>query len=130
MNTMECTTRIALENILLATDFSPASEAPLACAEAFARHYDARMYLVHVIAPEADQEGPARRPPLPFAEKQRAVQEHMSELTRSKCLQGIPHESIIREGDIAEILSEIVRNWGIDLWFLEPTVARDSKNTY
>lgn len=115
MKTMECTTRIALENILLATDFSPASEAPLACAEAFARHYDSRIYLLHVIAPEADQERSARRPPLPFAEKRRSVQEHMSELTRSKCLQGIPHESIIREGDIAEILSEIVRNWGIDL---------------
>jgi nucleotide-binding universal stress UspA family protein len=115
MKTMERTTQIAIENILFATDFSPASEAPFACAEAFARHYDSKLYLVHVIAPEADQEGAARIPPIPIEQTWHPVQERMSELSRSKGLQGIPHESIIREGDIADTLSDMVRNWGIDL---------------
>ncbi|MBZ5537395.1 MAG: universal stress protein [Acidobacteriia bacterium] len=115
MKTIELTTQIAMKNILFATDFSPASEAPLACAEAFARHYDSKLYLVHVIAPGADQEGAARTPPIPIEQTCHPVQERMSELSRSKGLQGIPHESIIREGDIADTLSDIVRNWGIDL---------------
>ncbi|MBZ5553488.1 MAG: universal stress protein [Acidobacteriia bacterium] len=115
METMELTTQIALKKILFATDFSPASEATLACAEAFARHYGSTIYLAHVIAPSADRGGPTRTPPFPIEKTRQCVQEQMEELARSKGLQGISHESIIGEGDIADILSDIVRNWGIDL---------------
>jgi nucleotide-binding universal stress UspA family protein len=115
MKTMELTTQIALEKILFATDFSPASEAALACAEAFARHYGSKIYLAHVIPPGANQEGPARTPGIPTGQPCRSVQEHMSELSLSKCLQGISYESIIEEGDIADVLLDIVRNWEIDL---------------
>jgi nucleotide-binding universal stress UspA family protein len=44
--------RIALKNILLITDFSPASVSALPFALAFARLYEAKLLVAHVVAAE------------------------------------------------------------------------------
>ena len=43
------TSRLKIDRVLLATDFSPASEAALRYAAAFAGHFNARLYLLHVL---------------------------------------------------------------------------------
>ncbi|PYV27309.1 MAG: hypothetical protein DMG24_04880 [Acidobacteria bacterium] len=44
---------IKLKNILFATDFSPASLTALPYAAALARRYASKIYLAHIIMPEA-----------------------------------------------------------------------------
>lgn len=44
--------RVAPKKILLATDFSPASEAALPHALTIAGHYGSELYIAHVICPE------------------------------------------------------------------------------
>lgn len=44
-------TRIAIKDILMATDFSPASQPALAYAVELARHFDAALHIVHVLLP-------------------------------------------------------------------------------
>jgi hypothetical protein len=45
---------VQLTNILVGTDFSPASERALDYALSLARRYEARIFLAHVITSDAD----------------------------------------------------------------------------
>src|SRR5438105_11808093 len=49
----EISKRVSLSKILVTTDFSPESDRALAYALALARRYDARIYLAHVLVPDA-----------------------------------------------------------------------------
>jgi nucleotide-binding universal stress UspA family protein len=55
---------LVLKNFLVATDFGEAAANALAYGREFARRYDARFHLVHVVdvwGRSADQHGPALR---------------------------------------------------------------------
>ena len=54
MKTVEAVSRIALKNILFATDFSPCSNAALPYALSIARRYGAKFYAAHVLPPDAN----------------------------------------------------------------------------
>jgi len=58
MAMLSVTPRIAIKHIIVATDFSPASELALQHATAIARHYAAKIHLVHAIAPGSHAQGP------------------------------------------------------------------------
>ena len=51
MKLMDPTTRIALKNVLLATDFSPVSETALLFAQSIARRYGSKIFVTHAISP-------------------------------------------------------------------------------
>jgi nucleotide-binding universal stress UspA family protein len=55
MPTLEAPPVVSFKNILLATDFSPASERALLYARAFAREHDSFVYTVHVSGPDEYQ---------------------------------------------------------------------------
>ncbi|MFI5175893.1 MAG: universal stress protein [Terriglobia bacterium] len=118
MRTLEYTTRIGLENILLATDFSPASSAPLACAEALARHYGSKIFVVHVIASESDQAGSLGATPSSLEQTGGVVEERMSELLGPGRLQGVRHEFLMEEGNVGDVITDLVGRLGIDLLVL------------
>ena len=52
MSDINVTARVRLKTVVLATDFSDASRAALGYAAAVARHYQGRVYVVHVIPPD------------------------------------------------------------------------------
>ncbi len=54
MHTVEAGRRIALKNILFATDFSPCSNAALPYALSVARRYGATLHAAHVLPTEAE----------------------------------------------------------------------------
>jgi nucleotide-binding universal stress UspA family protein len=63
MPTVTAPTRVKLQNILFATDFSPSAQAVLSHALDLARHYGAALYTVNVLphmpfveAPQPDPE--------------------------------------------------------------------------
>jgi nucleotide-binding universal stress UspA family protein len=102
MKAVQAKSRISLENILFATDFSASSEAALLVAKSMARRYGAKMYGVHVnkfedytsVSPNA---WPA-----------------MKEL-EEKELQGVEHEALVRQGRVWDVVEEIIRAKDIDL---------------
>ena len=80
MNAVATKARIALKNILFATDFSPAAEAALPYAIGLAKQYGAKVHGLHVrfpatypiVGPEAMPqvlEAPARNPLVPQFER-------------------------------------------------------------
>ena len=105
--------RISLKNILFATDFSQAADAAAPIAVQIARNYGAKVYGVHV--------GPfdnyaAQAPGVWSAMAQMAekeTKEHTEHLDDQ--LQGIEHEVVIGEGNIWEVVSNLIKDKEIDL---------------
>jgi nucleotide-binding universal stress UspA family protein len=111
------TTRVALNNVLFATDFSGAAQAALPYALAISRHYGSTLHSVHVIPDFNVLVHPQAVDPVTFeaayeAEKREAL-EHMRDLTSE--LQEVPHSTYIRRGRVWDAVSEIIAEQHIDL---------------
>jgi nucleotide-binding universal stress UspA family protein len=111
MPTVTAPTRVKLHNILFATDFSPSSQAVLSHALDLARRYDAGLYTINVLPhmPFVDVEQPD-----PEQSKLRSKQQ-LAALVGSELFQGVQHKELTEQGEVPEVLSKIVREYGIDL---------------
>jgi nucleotide-binding universal stress UspA family protein len=105
--------RIALKNILFATDFSPAAEAALPYALGLAKQYGARVHGLHVRFPATYPiVGPEAMPQVLEAAEEQAKFEAKQ---LHQMLEAVPHEVTVAEGDLWPILSEIVNQQKTDL---------------
>ncbi len=109
MPSVEATPRIAIKNILFPTDFSERSAAALPYAAVIARRYGAKVYLAHVVA-----EPLVPTPAIPAPRRMMAQQE-MAILDRSDLLNGIPYEAVVEQGEVWEVLADLIRQREIDL---------------
>jgi len=104
-------TTVSFKNILLATDFSVASEKAFRCATAIARRHGSKIYLVHVVPPESNSFIPE-----PTLERQRHEAEHEMEILASRSeLTQIAHETVLRVGSLWTVLSAVIRDQNIEL---------------
>lgn len=108
-------TDVQLKSVLMATDFSPASDKALPHAVAIARHYGAKIYLAHIVSSlrfaKAGPEAIACSKTL--ALRDAALVER--KLVAIGALNGLHHEVIVRDGDIWNELHMIIRHAHIDL---------------
>jgi nucleotide-binding universal stress UspA family protein len=113
MNAVATKTRIALKNILFATDFSPAAEAALPYAIGLAKQYGAKVHGLHVRFPATYPiVGPEALPVVLQAAEEQARFE-VQQL--HEMLASVPHEVTVVEGDLWPALSEIVNQQKADL---------------
>ncbi|HVO62764.1 MAG TPA: universal stress protein [Terriglobales bacterium] len=102
-------------SVLIATDFSQASEKPLRHALAIARFYGSKFCLAHVVSsPGLTMAGPSA-----IAGSEEAASEYAARLqdslARTGVLGGIRHKFVIRQGELWPELLEIVRQENADL---------------
>ena len=113
-------TSISLKNVLFATDFSEVSEAALPYAAAICRRYNCQLHAVHVISPASYIVPSEPVGSITIESRHEAAradaQERMQDLASH--LKAVPHYSYIREGDVWEVLSDMVRTREIDLLVL------------
>ena len=106
---------IALKNILLATDFSPASDAALAHALIIASRYRSKLYLAHVICPEfKDLISPEMTETI-LGHAQAFAEQKMERLLSTGRQAGAPCQPLIGQGVISEVLMEMLHQNRIDL---------------
>jgi nucleotide-binding universal stress UspA family protein len=113
MNAVATKTRIALNNILFATDFSPAAEAALPYAIGLAKQYGAKVHGLHVRFPATYPiVGPEAMPQVLEAAEEQAKFEarQMHEM-----LAGVPHDVTVIEGELWPVLKEMVEKEKVDL---------------
>lgn len=113
MDTAATATGIPLQNILFATDFSACSETAFRYAIKLCRRYDSTLHTVHVVREELSDV----QPPDPFF-LLHSAQRKMASLVRSDPFQSIKHRELLREGDVAQVLSDLVGGLGINLLVL------------
>jgi nucleotide-binding universal stress UspA family protein len=111
MPTVTAPTRIKLQNILFATDFSLSAQSALSHVLDLARRYGAVLYTVNVL------------PHMPFVEAAQPDPEQttllakrqMVDLIGSESLKDVEHKELIEQGEVPEVISKLVRKYGIDL---------------
>jgi nucleotide-binding universal stress UspA family protein len=111
----ETAKRIRLANALLLTDFSSSSELALPYAVALARQYSGKVYVVHVISPEMYEYVPPELVPRMRTEIQNYGQRRMQQLLTHPELQQVPHEAVVREGEIWDTLKKLAEDCHIDV---------------
>ncbi len=113
MSAVAAKTRIALKNILFATDFSPSAESALVYALGLAKQYGAKVHGLHVRFPATYPiVGPEAMPQVLEAAEEQAKFEAKQ---LHEMLASVPHEVTITEGDLWPTLSEIVEKQKTDL---------------
>jgi len=115
MSNISLTARIRLQNIVLATDFSDASQAAVAFAAAIAKTYQGRVYAVHVIVPEVYTYTPPETLPQVEETLQRWAEERMRALMGSEQLRDVPHEGMVRHGEIWDGLEQVISQHNADV---------------
>jgi len=106
---------IRLANALLLTDFSSSSEPALHYAVALAHQYSGTVYLVHIISPEMYEYLPPELVPQMRTEIQNYGQRRMQQLLTHPELQHVPHEAVVREGEIWDTLKKLAEEFHIDV---------------
>jgi len=113
-------TRIALNNVLFATDFSAAAQTALPYAVAICRKYGSTLHAVHVI-PEFNILVHARAMDLVTLESAYEAELHDAR-ERVKYLlpdlEGIAHHTYVRHGELWNVISDILAKQQIDLLIL------------
>jgi nucleotide-binding universal stress UspA family protein len=113
MKAVQARTRISLKNILFATDFSPAADAAAPFAIQIAQRYGAKVYGVHV-NPFDNYTAAAPEAWAAMAEAaDKEIKEHAQRLNEQ--LKGVEHEVVIGEGNIWEMMSNLIKQKEIDL---------------
>jgi nucleotide-binding universal stress UspA family protein len=118
--------RISLKNILLTTDFSPASIAAIPFALAFARIYEAKLFVAHVISPEPRLEITTDRVSPQDDEIWKQARRKLSEFVKPQGVD-VSCESLVERGDLADVIPEIIRENEIDLVVLSTHGRRGIK---
>jgi len=114
MQTVETGKRIALKNILFATDFSPCSNAALLYALSIARRYGAVLHAAHVLPTNAQMVVMAPECwPIEAEEDDKRIQPYVDRL--EKQLQAIPHSLLTPRGNVANAIGQIIEERDIDL---------------
>ena len=93
---------IQLKSILIATDFSKASEGPLRYALGIARHYGAKLYLTHVVSSLGFTLAGPESLVLATDSVWREAQELERDLLKRGELDGFHNEIVIRQGNLWE----------------------------
>src|SRR5215470_8057491 len=105
-----------LARIMVATDFSPASDRALEYGISLTRRYQSRLYLTHVVA-----RGPLMAPALAAASEMKlrvAAERALSEIVESGRLIGVPHEELIEQGTLWPSIERLIATHRIDLLVL------------
>ena len=110
--------RVKFSNILFPTDFSASSEAALPYAEAIARHYGATLYPAHVVPPEPYHGLPMEPFPVTLDYAWRSAEEGLAKLATSDEIKDIPHQVLLKQGPLWDVISEMTNKYLIDLIIL------------
>jgi len=99
--------RVALRNIIAATDFSDHSVSVLRHAAAIARRHRSTLYVVHIIPTDVYKSVPAELMAEAFRQTRAYVKDAMSNQLRLDFLQRVKNETVIREGQVAPELLKV-----------------------
>lgn len=118
MEALKTTPRLAIANILFATDFSSNSNGALAFSLAVARWYGSKIFAVHAVAPEPHYSVPLEPLPLELDPLFQQAKKKMAECEATRAFGDVPHESIVDHGQPWEVVARLMRQESIDLMVL------------
>ncbi|HYG99605.1 MAG TPA: universal stress protein [Terriglobales bacterium] len=115
MQAFETGEKVRFENILLATDFSASSQTALLYALSMARRYRARVFIAHVVNPQAakllGQDAVQRA----LNDAWRSAQAEITNQLIEGRLEGVEHQIVVEQGEVWQELSKLIEKFNADL---------------
>jgi nucleotide-binding universal stress UspA family protein len=118
MQTTQANLRVSLKNLLFTTDFSAASENAFSYALAFARWYDSKLFVAHVVPREPRLSIPLEPVPTEADRDWQDAKQRMDIFTRNHACKECCLESVLERGELQDVISAIILQHGIDLLVL------------
>jgi nucleotide-binding universal stress UspA family protein len=115
MSLVSATGDLQLKSVLIATDFSEASEKALRHALAIARHYGAKLYLAHVVSSIGFTLAGPEAVNTVTEIVWRDARQLEARLLQSGALASLRHEIIVCQGNVWEELEKVVRQEQVEL---------------
>ncbi len=112
----EIKTRVAIKNLLFATDFSPVSEAAFQYAEAIARRFGSKLHAVHVVAPGAYMYVPGGAGEVPWDIDEQQAKQEMKHLEDR--MDALPHDVTIVRGVVTDTIQTLISEKNADMLVL------------
>jgi nucleotide-binding universal stress UspA family protein len=106
---------VSLQNILVATDFSPCSQIALHCAAVLARQAKGNLFLAHVLSLAPMLPIPMDAGPVFPAPISKDPSFRLKQLVSSPDLAGIRHETLLGQGDLWLVLQDMIEQHDIEL---------------
>jgi nucleotide-binding universal stress UspA family protein len=103
------------KNILVATDFSPASDQAVEYAASLARRYGSAIYLTHVVTLDGYPLVSPEYAAMSMEKKHAEVQTNFRQILKSGEFTGIPFKTVAKEGNLWPIVEESIKTFDIDL---------------
>ncbi len=109
---------IGFKQVLIATDFSDASQRALAYALAIARRHSSVLSVVHAIPPEPREPIPIE--PLPRALNRRRLEaeQQMKRLGEEARIDGLTDHLLVEKGRVWDVLASVIQRENVDLLVL------------
>jgi len=115
MPTVQPVSRLSLKNILVPTDFSPASRAALPFAESLAQTYGSTILVAHAIAPEPHLQVVMDRIPEEEEAIWRDARQKLNTFTRDPGLAAMAWKTLLERGDVADVIPAMIAGNAVDL---------------
>lgn len=109
---------IEFKQILIATDFSDASERALAFAIALASRYGSALTVVHAVPPEPRDAIPLERLPRELNRPWLAAEEQMKKLKANARINDVRHHLQLEQGPVWDVLASVIERKEVDLLVL------------
>jgi len=108
-------TGIHFEHVLMATDFSKASEGAMEYALAIVRHYGSALSILHVIAPEPREPIPMEPLPAELDRERQEAREQIKRLRQKAELQNAKCQFVLEQGPVLEVIAAVMEQDYTDL---------------
>jgi len=106
---------VGFHRILLATDFSEASQRAFAYAIAIAHRYGSTVSIVHALTPEPREPIPLEPLPHELDRQRLEAERQMDALAEDVQATGIAHRLVLEPGPVWDVLSTVIQRENIDL---------------
>jgi len=114
-NPQQC---IGFKHVLIATDFSNASERALAYALAIAHRYSCALSVVHAIQPEPRGQIPMEPLPRELNRRRLGAEQQMKNLGEKAELSDLEHDLLLEQGPVCDVLASVIQREKADLLVL------------
>jgi nucleotide-binding universal stress UspA family protein len=106
------------KHVLVATDFSDASERALTYATAIALGCGSDVFVVHAIQPEPREPIPLEPFPRELNRRRLEAEERMSQLREKAQINNLPHHLLLEQGRAWDVLARVIQREQVDLLVL------------
>jgi len=110
--------RIEFKQILIATDFSDASQRAFDYAVAIAHRYGSTVFIVHAMAPDPREPVPIYPLPRELDRGRLEAEERMKQLAQDPRIQDLNLQLVLEQGPVWDVLSPVIQRENVDLLVL------------